>query len=249
MKLPYDPVKDLAPISLVGTFSFLAVAYPGAGIESVGDLIAKAKARPGGIAFGSPGNGTPHHLAGELLKTMTGANLVHVPYKGISPELTALIGGEIPVAFIDLTAALPYIRSGKIRGLTTTGSRRPGGRCGLADDGRSGAGGLRDHRLVGTRRAGGNAASDRPAVECRGESRGESARGARKTAGSRRRADDRHAPNSSRRSSLPKSRAGRAWFRRPERSWTNAWARRRAAGTSTSTSRVSAQPGRLIFIR
>jgi tripartite-type tricarboxylate transporter receptor subunit TctC len=125
MKLPYDPVKDLAPISLVGTFSFLAVAYPGAGIESVGDLIAKAKARPGGIAFGSPGNGTPHHLAGELLKTMTGANLVHVPYKGISPELTALIGGEIPVAFIDLTAALPYIRSGKIRGLATTGSRRP----------------------------------------------------------------------------------------------------------------------------
>jgi len=125
MKLPYDPVKDLAPISLVGTFPFLAVAYPGAGIESVGDLIAKAKARPGGIAFGSPGNGTPHHLAGELLKTMTGANLVHVPYKGISPELTALIAGEIPVAFIDLTAALPYIRSGKIRGLATTGSRRP----------------------------------------------------------------------------------------------------------------------------
>jgi tripartite-type tricarboxylate transporter receptor subunit TctC len=125
MKLPYDPVKDLAPISLVGTFSFLAVAYPGAGIESVGDLIAKAKARPGGIAFGSPGNGTPHHLAGELLKSMTGVNLVHVPYKGISPELTALIAGEIPVAFTDLATALPYIRSGKIRGLATTGSRRP----------------------------------------------------------------------------------------------------------------------------
>ena len=125
MKLPYDPVKDLAPISLVATFPFVAVAYPGAGIESVGDLIAKAKARPGGIAFGSAGNGTPHHLAGELFKTMTGANLVHVPYKGSGPALTALIAGEIPVAFIDLPAALPHIRSGKVRGVATTGSRRP----------------------------------------------------------------------------------------------------------------------------
>jgi len=125
MKLPYDPVKDLAPISLVGTYSFVAVAYPGAGIESVSDLIAKAKARPGGIAFGSPGNGSPHHLAGELFKTMTGANLVHVPYKGSGPALTALIAGDIPVAFIELPAALPYIRSGKLRGLATTSSRRP----------------------------------------------------------------------------------------------------------------------------
>ena len=125
MKLPYDPVKDLAPISLLGTVPFVAVAYPGAGIESVGDLIAKAKARPGAIVFGSPGNGTPQHLAGELFKMITGTNLAHVPYKGSSPELTALIAGEIPVAFVDLTSALPYLRSGKVRGLATTGSRRP----------------------------------------------------------------------------------------------------------------------------
>src|SRR5262247_2870230 len=125
MKLSYDPVKDLAPISLVGTYSFVAVAYPGAGIESVSDLIAKAKAKPGGIAFGSPGNGTPHHLAGELFKTVTGVNLVHVPYKGSDPALTTLIARDIPVAFIELTAALPYIRSGKVQGLATTGSRRP----------------------------------------------------------------------------------------------------------------------------
>src|SRR5262245_493594 len=125
MKVPYDPIKDFAPISLVGTIPFVVVAYPGAGIESVGDLIAKAKASPGSIAFGSVGNGNAQHLAGELLKTMTGVNLVHVPYKGSSPALTALIAGEIPVAFIDLTTALPYIRSGKVRGLATTGSRRP----------------------------------------------------------------------------------------------------------------------------
>jgi len=125
MKLPYEPIRELAPISLVATYSFVAVAYPGAGIESVSDLIAKAKARPGAIAFGSPGNGTPHHLAGELFKTMTGTNLVHVPYKGGGPALTALIAGDIPVAFIELTAALPQIRGGKIRGLATTGSRRP----------------------------------------------------------------------------------------------------------------------------
>jgi len=125
MKVPYDPIKDFAPISLVGTIPFVVVAYPGAGIESVGDLIAKAKASPGSIAFGSVGNGTATHLAGELFKTMTGANLVHVPYKGSSPALTALIAGEIPVAFVDLTAALPYIGSGKVRALATTGSRRP----------------------------------------------------------------------------------------------------------------------------
>jgi tripartite-type tricarboxylate transporter receptor subunit TctC len=125
MKLPYDPVKDLAPISLVGTLPFVAVVYPGAGIESVDDLIAKAKARPGAIAFGSGGNGTPPHLAGELFKTMTGTNLVHVPYKGSAPALTALIAGEIPVAFENLNSALPHIRSGKVRGLATTGSRRP----------------------------------------------------------------------------------------------------------------------------
>src|SRR5262245_26565992 len=127
MKLPYDPVKDFAAISLVGTLPYVAAAYPGAGIESVGDLIAKAKAkaRPGGIAFGSSGNGTPLHLAGELFKTMTGTNLAHVPYKDSNPALTALIAGEIPIAFIDLTAALPHIRSSKVRGLATTGSQRP----------------------------------------------------------------------------------------------------------------------------
>ena len=123
MKLPYDPVKDLAPVSLIQTLPMVAVAYPGAGIESVGDLIAKAK--PSAIAFGSSGNGTPPHLAAEVFKTMTGTNLVHVPYKGTIPALTALIAGEIPVAFVDLPAALPYIRSGKVRGLATTGSRRP----------------------------------------------------------------------------------------------------------------------------
>jgi tripartite-type tricarboxylate transporter receptor subunit TctC len=124
-KLPYDPVRDLAPISPVATLPFVAVVYPGAGIESVGDLIAKAKAAPGTLSFGSVGNGTPLHLAGELFKTMTGTNLVHVPYKGSSPALTALMAGQIPVAFVDLTAALPHIRSGKVRGLATTGTRRP----------------------------------------------------------------------------------------------------------------------------
>src|SRR5262245_7745749 len=147
MKLPYDPLKDLAPISLVGTLPYVAVVYPGAGIESVGDLIAKARARPGGIAFGSAGNGTPHNLAGELFKTMTGANLVHVPYKGSGPALTALIAGEIPVAFIDLPAALPHIRSGRVRGLATTGSRRP---AAAADLPTMAEAGLAGYELIGS---------------------------------------------------------------------------------------------------
>ena len=124
-KLPYDPLKDLAPISLVATLPFAAVAHPGAGIDSVGELVAKAKRAPGTISFGSVGNGTSPHLAGELFKTMAGIDLVHVPYKGSSPALTAVIAGEIPVAFVDLTAALPHIRGGKVRGLATTGARRP----------------------------------------------------------------------------------------------------------------------------
>jgi len=147
MKLPYDPIKDFAPISLVGTLPYVAVAYPGAGIESVGDLIAKAKARPGAIAFGSVGNGTPLHLAGELFKTMTGTNLVHVPYKGSVAALTALIAGEIPVAFVDLTAALPHIRSGKVRGLATTGSRRP---AAAADLPTMAEAGLAGYELIGS---------------------------------------------------------------------------------------------------
>src|SRR5215510_7186414 len=145
MKLPYDRLKDLAPISLVGTLPYVAVVYPSAGIESVGDLIAKA--RPGGIAFGSAGNGTPHHLAGEVLKTMSGANLVHVPYKGSGPALTALIAGEIPVAFIDLPAALPYIRSGRRRGLATTGSRRPSAAADLPTMAEAG---LAGYELIGS---------------------------------------------------------------------------------------------------
>jgi Tripartite tricarboxylate transporter family receptor len=192
MKLPYDPVKDLASISLVGTLPYVAVAYPGAGIESVGDLIAKAKARPGAIAFGSSGNGTPLHLAGELFKTMTGTNLVHVPYKGSGPALTALIAGEIPVAFVDLTAALPAHPQRQGAGTGYHGFATAGRRLGLADDGRGGVGGLRAHRLDRSHRAGGNAPSDRPAAECRGESRDEPARGARKAAGSRLRADGLH---------------------------------------------------------
>jgi tripartite-type tricarboxylate transporter receptor subunit TctC len=123
---------------------FVVAAYPGAGIESVGDLIAKA--RPGAIAFGSPGSGTPQHLAGELFKTMSGTDLVHVPYKGSGPALTALIAGEIPVTFVDLTGALPYIRSGKVRGLATTGSRRP---AAAADLPTMGEVGLAGYEVIG----------------------------------------------------------------------------------------------------
>jgi len=125
-KLPYDPVKDFEPVTLTGRFALLLVVNPNAKIDSVKDLIAQAKAKPGSINYASPGPGSPHHLAMELLKQRTGIDVVHVPYKGAAPAVQDLIGGQIPVMFLDLAAGAPLIKGGKVKALAVASPKRIG---------------------------------------------------------------------------------------------------------------------------
>jgi tripartite-type tricarboxylate transporter receptor subunit TctC len=123
-QLSYDPVKDFEPVTLTGRFALLLVANPAANINSVNDLVALAKSKPGTLNYASPGPGSPHHLAMELFKQRTGADLVHVPYKGAAPAVQDLIGGQIPVMFLDLAAGGPLIRAGKVKALAVAAPKR-----------------------------------------------------------------------------------------------------------------------------
>jgi tripartite-type tricarboxylate transporter receptor subunit TctC len=123
-KLEYDPVKDFAPITLISTIPLVLVANPSLPVNSLSELITYAKAQKNGLTMASTGNGTPQHLAGELFKSKTGTPLTHVPYKGDTPMLTDLIGGQVQVAFVTLSAALPYINSGKLKPIALAHAQR-----------------------------------------------------------------------------------------------------------------------------
>jgi tripartite-type tricarboxylate transporter receptor subunit TctC len=123
-KLGYDPVKDLAPITMVAVSPHALVVHPSIPANSVKELIAWAKANPGKINFASAGNGTAVHLAGEQFKMMTGIDMVHVPYKGGAQALTGLVGGEVNMTLNGLLATLPHIKSGKIKALAIAGKTR-----------------------------------------------------------------------------------------------------------------------------
>ena len=123
-KLPYDPVRDLAPISLMGVSAQALIVLSGHPAKSVRELIALAKSRPGEITFASSGNGSGSHLAGELFKFMTATQLVHVPYKGGGQGVTAVMAGETALMFAPLAAALPHVRSGRLRALAVTTEER-----------------------------------------------------------------------------------------------------------------------------
>jgi tripartite-type tricarboxylate transporter receptor subunit TctC len=116
-KLPYDSVKDFAPVGLAVYAPFLLVVHPSVPVKTVKDLIDLAKAQPGKINFGSPGVGTPNHLGMELLKAMTGADFVHVPYKGGGPATTDLVGGRIQAIFGSLPQWQPHLAVGKVRAI------------------------------------------------------------------------------------------------------------------------------------
>jgi tripartite-type tricarboxylate transporter receptor subunit TctC len=121
---PYDPVKDFTPLSLVSYSPLLLVVHPKLGTRSVQEVIALARQKPGALNYGSFGNGTMAHLAGELFKTMAGVKIVHVPYKGSAPAMAALLGGEIDLMFDTVITALPHVQGGKLNGLAVTkGSR------------------------------------------------------------------------------------------------------------------------------
>ena len=123
-KLPYDTEKDLAPISLVATQPFVFVVIPALGVSSLKELIALAKNKPGEIRFGSGGSGSASHLGTELLRTMAGIDLAHVPYKGTGQALTAMLGGEIQIQLIGISSVVPQMKSGRMRALAVSGAKR-----------------------------------------------------------------------------------------------------------------------------
>ncbi|RYZ13103.1 MAG: tripartite tricarboxylate transporter substrate binding protein [Comamonadaceae bacterium] len=123
-KLPYDPIKDFAPVGMIGAVPLMVVVHPSVQANSLAELVALAKARPQGLSYGSAGNGSPQHLAAEMFKSQFGVNLTHVPYKGSSPALTDLLGGQTQLMFIDIAPALPHVRSGKLRALAVTSRKR-----------------------------------------------------------------------------------------------------------------------------
>jgi tripartite-type tricarboxylate transporter receptor subunit TctC len=123
--LPYDAVKDFTPISLVATIPHALVVNPRLGVNSVQDLVRLGKSRP--LNYGSAGNGSPHHLAAELFKSLTGIQAVHLPYKGSGPALADLMGGNLDFVSVEYTAAEPHVKSGKLKALATaTAQRVPG---------------------------------------------------------------------------------------------------------------------------
>lgn len=125
-KMPFDSVRDFAPITFVASNINVLVVHPSVPAQNVQQLIAYAKSNPGKLSFGSAGTGTSQHLAGELFKQLTGVEMTHVPYKGAGPAVSDLIGGQIPLMFADISAALGHIRSEKLRALgVTTRERTP----------------------------------------------------------------------------------------------------------------------------
>lgn len=123
-KMPYDHVKDFVPVILVAGVPNVLVVNPDLPVKSVPELIAYAKANPGKLNFASSGSGTSIHLSGELFKTMTGAKMTHVPYKGSAPALTDLIGGQVQLMFDNLPSSLAFIKAGKLRALAVTSTNR-----------------------------------------------------------------------------------------------------------------------------
>jgi tripartite-type tricarboxylate transporter receptor subunit TctC len=122
--LPYDTLRDLTGVTQLSAFPNLLVVYPSLPVKTVQELIALAKAKPGYLNWGSAGTGTGVHLSGELFKFMTGVDWVHVPFKGGGPGMIALIGGQVQLSFATIVAALPHVRSGKMRAIAVTTAKR-----------------------------------------------------------------------------------------------------------------------------
>ena len=123
-KIPYDPIKDFAPVTPLAVASLALVVNPSVKAKTAAEFIALAKATPGRINYGSPGNGTPHHLAMELFKHETGIELTHVPYRGTGPAVADLLSGQIPAMFLPVHVALPQVQAGKLVMLAAGGNQR-----------------------------------------------------------------------------------------------------------------------------
>jgi tripartite-type tricarboxylate transporter receptor subunit TctC len=124
VKVSFDPVRDFAPITLLATTQNVLAVNPSVPAKSVRDLVALAKAKPGEVRYASGGNGTSMHVSAELFAMMAGVSLTHIPYKGAGPALVDLMSGQVQASFVSVPAAVPHIKSGKIRALAVTGPRR-----------------------------------------------------------------------------------------------------------------------------
>ncbi|HSF47378.1 MAG TPA: tripartite tricarboxylate transporter substrate binding protein, partial [Burkholderiales bacterium] len=122
--IPYDHIKDFAPVTRVGLLPNVLVVNPSLPVKTVKEFIAYGKANPGKLSYASPGTGTSLHLSGELFKSVTGVDMVHVSYKGSAPALTDLLGGQVLAMFDNLPASLPHIKAGKLRALAVTTAKR-----------------------------------------------------------------------------------------------------------------------------
>ena len=126
-KLPYDPIKDFAPVTLVALAPNILIVHPTLPVRNIKELIALAKAKPGELTFGSGGNGSTAHLSGEMFKTMAGINIVHIPFKGSPAAVIGVIAGQIALAIPNIPPALPHVRSGKLKALAVTTAKRAAG--------------------------------------------------------------------------------------------------------------------------
>ena len=123
-KLPYDAIRDFAPIIFVAATPYVLSVHPSLPVTTVKQLIALAKSRPGQINYGSAGNGSTHHLSGELMKTMAGIDMVHIPYKGTTPGIAALLSGEVSLMFNTVTGIAPHVKTGRVKALAVTTPKR-----------------------------------------------------------------------------------------------------------------------------
>jgi tripartite-type tricarboxylate transporter receptor subunit TctC len=123
-QMPYDPVKDFAPIALIATIPNVLVVNPSVPATNVKELIAYMKANPGKLSFASAGNGTSQHISGEMFKSMAGVDMQHIPYKGSAPGIMATLAGEVQMMFDNATIAIPHIKSGRLRALGITTAQR-----------------------------------------------------------------------------------------------------------------------------
>jgi len=123
-KLPFDAVRDFAPVTMLVSGPGLLVVHPSLPVKTVKELIALAKGKPGQLNYASAGNGTPPHLAGELFKSMAGVDMVHVPYKGNTPAFVDLISGQVSLSFPTIPSALPHVQAGRLRALAVTSRKR-----------------------------------------------------------------------------------------------------------------------------
>lgn len=123
-KLPYDSIKDFEPITQLVFVPLVLVAHPSLKVKTVQELVAAAKANPGKINYASIGNGTPHQLSMEWLKSMAGISMTHIPYKGVAPALTDLVAGQVDVMFTGTSSAAPYVKAGRLNALAVSSAKR-----------------------------------------------------------------------------------------------------------------------------